>query len=78
MDADRPWIRWPIAAVAGLVAVVGAIPMVVGSVWRGISGLFGGSRRYTSRQSFARGRQDYAVVDPDEDELLGSAEEDEV
>ena len=77
-DAERPWVKWPVAAVAGVVAVVSAVPMVVGSFWRGVNGLFGGGRRYTTRQSFARGRQGYAVVDPDEDELLGEAEEDEV
>ena len=77
-DANQPWIHYPVAVVAGVVAVIAAIPLVLGSVWRGLSGMFGGGRRYTTRQSFARGRSDYAVVDPDEDELLGAEEDDEV
>lgn len=79
-DADSPWIRWPVAAVAGLVAVVAAIPLLVGSLWRMVSGRFGGygGRTYTSRSSFARGRGDYAVVDPDEGELLGEDSDEDV
>lgn len=77
-DASQPWIQYPVAAIALLVAVVSAIPLVLASAWRGVSGLFGGSRRYTTRQSFARGRGDYAVVDPDEDELLGDDDDEDV
>lgn len=77
-DASQPWIQYPVAAISALVAVVAAIPLVASSAWRGISGMFGGGRRYTTRQSFARGRGDYAVVDPDEDELLGDDEEEDV
>ena len=58
-------------------AVVAAVPMLVGSLWRSVSGMWGGGRRYTTRSSFARGRGDYAVVDPDEDELLGDDEDEE-
>ena len=76
-DADKPWIAWPIAAVAGVVAVAGAIPLVMGSAWRGLVGMFGGGRRYTSRRDFERSGR-YAVVDPDEDELLGDDEDEEV
>lgn len=76
-DKDRPWIRYPIMAVSGVVAVLAAVPLLVGSLWRGVSGLFGASRgRYTTRGSFARGRGDYAVVD--EDELLGEDDDEEV
>ena len=74
-DSDRPWIQYPVMAVSALVAVVVAIPMVLGAAGRAVGGWFGGGRRYTSRQSFARGRAEYAVVDPDEDELLGDDEE---
>jgi len=76
-DADRPWIAWPIMGLSALVAVLGAVPLLVGSAWRGLSGLFGGGRRYTQRSDFARGGR-YAVVDPDEDELLGDDEDEEV
>ncbi len=76
-DANKPWIAYPIMAVSAAVAVVAATPVLLGSVWQGLTGLFGGGRRYTTRQSFARGRGNYAVVDPDEDELLGE-DEDEV
>ena len=77
-DADRPWIQYPVMALSAIVAVVAAVPLVVGAGWRFVSGLWGGSRRYTTRQSFARGRGDYAIVDPDEDELLGDDEDDDV
>ena len=74
-DAQRPWIQYPVMAVSAAVAVVVAAPMVLVAAARAVAGWFGGGRRYTSRQSFARGRGEYAVVDPDEDELLGDDEE---
>ncbi|RAR10169.1 signal sequence binding protein [Stemphylium lycopersici] len=84
-DSDAPWVKWPIAAVSGLVAVVSALPLLVGSVWRWAAGRMGGGggyggygRTYTSRSSFARGRGDYAVVDPDEGELLGDESDEDV
>ena len=79
-DAERPWVKYPVAALAALVAVAATVPLVVGAAWKFVSGLFKGrgGGRYTTRQSFARGRGDYAVVDPDEDELLGGNEDDEV
>ena len=88
-DRDAPWIRFPVLAVSGIVAVLAALPMVVGSVWNAVSSRLGRSRGYgyggvgrpyTSRASFARGgRGNYAVVgDDDEGELLGDDSEDEV
>ncbi|KAF2035724.1 vacuolar protein sorting/targeting protein 10 [Setomelanomma holmii] len=80
-DSESPWIKWPVAAVAGLVAVVAAIPMLVGSLYRMVASRMGGGyggRTYTSRSSFARGRGDYAVVDPDEGELLGEDSDEDV
>ncbi|TKA31812.1 hypothetical protein B0A50_01891 [Salinomyces thailandicus] len=85
-DRDAPWIKYPIMALSGIVAVVAALPMVAGSLWRTVSTRLGRNRAeggggysgpYTSRNSFARGRGDYAVVDPDEGELLGEADSDE-
>jgi len=38
----------------------------------------GGNRRFTTRDSFARGRGGYAVVDEDEGELLGDESDEEV
>ena len=78
-DADKPWVQWPVAAISALIAVLAAVPMVIGAGWRWTSSKLGRSRagRYTTRQSFARGRGDYAAVDNDEDELLGDEEEDE-
>lgn len=80
-DSDSPWVKWPVAAISGLVAVVAAIPMLVGSLYRMVAGRMGGGyggRTYTSRSSFARGRGDYAVVDPDEGELLGEDSDEDV
>ena len=79
-DTNKPWISYPIMVVSGIVAVVAAVPMLVGSLWTWASGKWGGGSRgrYTTRGSFARGRGDYAVVDPDEDELLGVDDDDEV
>ncbi|KAF1969163.1 vacuolar protein sorting/targeting protein 10 [Bimuria novae-zelandiae CBS 107.79] len=79
-DTDSPWVQWPVAAISGLVAVVAAIPMLVGAAWHAVANRFGGygGRTYTSRSSFARGRGDYAVVDPDEGELLGEDSDEDV
>jgi len=80
-DSNSPWISWPVAAISALVAVMVAIPMVVGSAWRAVASRVGGGyggRTYTSRSSFARGRGDYAVVDPDEGELLGEDSDEDV
>lgn len=84
-SGESPWIRWPVAAVSALVAVVAAVPLVVGSLWRMVSARLGGGGgygyggpRFSSRSSFARGRGDYAVVDEDEGELLGDESDEEV
>lgn len=84
-DAEQPWIKWPVAAVSALVAVLAALPMVVGGLARAVASRFGRggdrgayARPYTSRSSFQRGRGDYAVVDPDEGELLGEDSDEEV
>lgn len=89
LDSDAPWVRYPVIAVSALVAVAGAIPLLAAALWRTVSGkvaggarggwsrLSGGSRRFTTRDSFARGRGDYAVVD-DEGELLGEDSDEEV
>ncbi|KAL9124886.1 MAG: hypothetical protein Q9217_005836 [Psora testacea] len=81
-DADKPWIRYPIMALSAVVAVVAAMPLVLGSAWRSLLSVFGrggGYGRvgtYTSRSDFSRGGR-YAVVDPDEDELLGEDDDEE-
>lgn len=97
-DTESAWVRWPVMALSAVVAVIAATPMVVGGVWRAVSGRFGRvggggggggrfggggggaeyGRPYTSRSSFARGRGDYAIVDPDEGELLGEESDEEV
>lgn len=80
-DSNSRLVAWPVAAVSGLIAVLAAVPLLAGSLWRSISNRFGGGgsyygRTYTTRGSFARG--DYAVVDPDEGELLGEDSDEEV
>ena len=86
-------------AVAAVVAVAGAVPLLVGSLWRTLrsrragskdrgfyswvsglsssSSLSPSSRRFTTRDSFARGNADYAIVDEDEGELLGEDSDEE-
>jgi hypothetical protein len=75
-------LAWPVALAAGAVAVVAALPLLVRSLWRSAAGVFGspayGTRAYTSRSSFARGRGDYATVENDEGELLGDESDEEV
>lgn len=51
----------------------------MGGGWSSVGGGGGGSTRpFTTRDSFARGRGDYAHVDDDEGELLGEDSEEEV
>lgn len=76
-DAEQPWIKYPVIVISGVVAVAVAMPMLIGAGWRWVSGFFGGGRRYTSRSDFARGGR-YAVVDENEDELLGDDDEDAI
>ena len=82
-DSDRVWVKYPVIVVSAIVAVVVAMPVLLGSLWRAVSSRRGGgggwgSARFTTRDSFARGRGDYAVVDEDEGELLGEDSDEEV
>jgi hypothetical protein len=87
-DSEQPWIKWPVAALSGIVALLAAVPMVVGGLVKmvgqrlghggGGGGAGGYSRPYTSRSSFSRGRGEYTTVDADEGELLGDDSEEEV
>ena len=77
LDGDSPMVKWPIAALSGVVAVLAALPSVVGAIYRAVSSRLGSSRGasaysrpYTSRASFQRGRDGYAVVDEDELSLI--------
>ncbi|KAK4035173.1 CPY receptor [Parachaetomium inaequale] len=94
-EADRPWVKYPVIVLSAVAAVVVALPVALGAVWRSLRGLVGrgggggdgrgrwsrlgggGTRRFTTRDSFARGG-DYAVVDEDEGELLGEDSDEEV
>lgn len=90
-DSDRPWVKYPVIAVSAVVALVATLPLLIGGLWRSATGSYdrvgggsgrgwfsGGNRRFTTRDSFARGRGDYAVVDDDEGELLGEDSDEEV
>ncbi|KAF4512470.1 hypothetical protein G6O67_001606 [Ophiocordyceps sinensis] len=88
-DSDRPWIKYPVVAVSAVAAVAVALPFIASRLWRSVAGTYdrvrgggggwlsGGNRRFTTRDSFARGRSDYDMVD-DEGELLGDDSDDEV
>ncbi|KAI1811465.1 Oligoxyloglucan reducing end-specific cellobiohydrolase [Poronia punctata] len=94
-DNDSPLVKYPVMAVAAVVAVIGALPLLASSVGRAASSAFSrftgrdssggrygwlgsnGTRPFTTRDSFARGRGDYAIVDEDEGELLGDDSDDE-
>lgn len=80
-DRDSPLVSIPVTIVAGTVAVITAIPLLMSSLWRSAKGYIpilgggGGSgtpRPYSSRGAFAARRGDFAGVVDDEDELLGS------
>lgn len=87
-SSDQPWIQYPVIAISAIAAVVAALPLVATSLWRTTMGAYqrvsrggqGGnwSRRYTTRDSFARGRGDYSAVDDDEGELLGEESDEDV
>lgn len=79
-DSEAPYIKYPVLVLAGVVAVAQALPLLAASLWRSGSNLMGrgSSRRFTTRDSFSRGRGDYAVVDEDEGELLGDDSDEEV
>jgi hypothetical protein len=79
INRESPWISYPIAVLAAIVAVAGAIPLLAMSLWRSARGYLpiGGQRTYASRSSFAARRGDYVGVVEDEDELLGVDDEEE-
>lgn len=85
-DSESPLVKWPVAAASGLVAVIVALPSVVGAVWRAISSRLGSggrdayaySRPYTTRDSFARDRTPGLAAVEDEGELLGEDSDEEV
>lgn len=79
-DGEAPFIKYPVLVLAGVVAVAQALPLLASSVWRSASSALGRNRgtRFTTRDSFARGRADYAIVDEDEGELLGEESDEEV
>lgn len=79
-EGEAVWIKYPVIVIAGFVAVARALPLLAASLWRSTTSLFsrGGGRTFTTRDSFARGRGDYAIVDEDEGELLGDESDEEV
>jgi hypothetical protein len=79
-DGEAPYIKYPVLVVAGIVAVAQPLPLLASSLWRSASNAFGSNRstRFTTRDSFARGRGDYAIMDEDEGELLGEESDEEV
>ncbi len=86
-DSDQPWIKYPVIAISAVAAVAAALPVVGVSVWRSAVGAYqragGGSggrswnRRFTTRQSFARGGG-YSQVEDYDGELLGEDSDEDV
>ncbi|PHH93282.1 hypothetical protein CDD83_8793 [Cordyceps sp. RAO-2017] len=90
-DSDRPWIKYPVIAVSAVAAVAVALPLIASRLWRSVTGTYDrvrdggegggwfstGTRRFTTRDSFARARSDYAMED-DEGELLGEDSDEDV
>lgn len=92
-DSDQPWVKYPVIAVSAVAAAVAALPLVGSALWRSATGAYervnggrssqgwfsrSGTRPFTTRDSFARGRGDYSMVDDDEGELLGEESDEEV
>lgn len=88
-DSDQPWVKYPVIAISAVAAVVASLPLVFASLWRSASGVYerlGGrsrrgwasERRFTTRDSFARGRGDYSSIADDEGELLGEESDEDV
>ncbi|EED15939.1 vacuolar protein sorting protein, putative [Talaromyces stipitatus ATCC 10500] len=76
---DSPFITIPVAIIAGTVAAVKVLPLLVMSLWRSVTGYVRipgrrGPRPYATRDAFAARRGDYTHVVDDEDELLGDDE----
>ncbi len=80
LDQDAPYIKYPVLVISAFITAAAAAPMLFASLWRSTNSAFSRSRpaRFTTRDSFARGRGDYAVVDDDEGELLGDESDEEV
>jgi hypothetical protein len=77
LSSDSPFVRYPVAILSGIVAVIAAIPLLLSSLYRSAASHFPGQRRFTTRASFAR-RGTYSAVEADEGELLGDESDDEV
>lgn len=79
-DSEPPYVKYPKLVLVAVVMVATGAAALATSLWRDARTTFGGSRpaRFTTRDSFARGRGDYAVVDDDEGELLGDESDEEV
>jgi hypothetical protein len=55
-EADRPWVRYPVIALSAVAAVVVALPVVAGVVWRGVAALVGRLTGGASPSTGGRGR----------------------
>lgn len=79
-ETEPPYIKYPVIVISAVAAIGAALPLLASSLWRSATNAMGrgSTRRFTTRDSFARGRGDYAVVDEDEGELLGEDSDEEV
>lgn len=75
-DHDNPVVKYGVIAISAVVAVILALPSILGGIGRWASTKFTRNRRYTTRDSFARGGG-YSVVNTDEGELLGASDDED-
>lgn len=73
---QSPLVRYPIIVISAVIAVAVAIPAIIQLAVEWVASKLSRPKRFTTRGSFARGN--YAVVNDDDGELLGSDEDDEV
>lgn len=53
LDQDSPIVKYPVIAVSAAVAVIGAMPLLIGSLWRSVSSALGGLSGRSGRGDYS-------------------------